>query len=179
MEIVEVIEKVDIKSFLVLTIGFSIIGLITVVDLWYIKRNIYDGKAKQAKTEKWISLITILVIVIIVIVFIVHQYVSTSGYKDEYMKVQGEGTVETTTTKDSGIFIKENEVIVHIKTKDNKNLKIALDDVERKVYNLGGYMSKGDKVFIDSDKEYQLKRGYQEKDDIYRLTEGSLLMEDK
>ena len=176
MEIVETMTQVEWRFLAPLLLGVFMITVISLLGLAKLAIINREQLGESKKRSVKVPLISGIAIIIVVIVFMVVMYVSNSGFKNEYVKVTGVGEVEKTTTAEKGYLYKSNEVIVHIKTKDNKKMKIALDDVERKLYNLDGYMSKGDKTYIQSDSEYQLKQPIGE-DEKYYLNENSLLKE--
>src|SRR5699024_5829385 len=172
MEIVE--RMTDMQAFRFLSITTIFIVLAIFVSFLIYKMSSIDKRKKKTKTEKILWGILIVVIIVGCIGMTIYSYVTNSGYKDEYIQVKGEATIEQ--YKEQKQLLGDSNFIANIKTKDNQLIKIKMEDNQKlRELNNEETIKKGDKVKITSNQKYQLKHKFDESDNIYHLTKGSKL----
>lgn len=144
-------------------IGTTILFLVAVLGMVLLFRIGTDSEDKKVFKFG----LVILCMLYLIIIFTIYQM--SSGFKDEYIQVKGNGTLENyEQVKDS------NNVIATISTQSKEKIKVRLTQSD--LLNQKPMSKKGDSVKIDSNKKFQLKQSFKETDsNLFELTNGSYI----
>lgn len=150
----------DIYTSLIGTTILFLVAVLGMVLLFRIGTDIEDKKVFKFG-------LVILCMLYLIIIFTIYQM--SSGFKDEYIQVKGNGTLENyEQVKDS------NNVIATISTQSKEKIKVRLTQSD--LLNQKQMSKKGDSVKIDSNKKFQLKQSFKETDsNLFELTKGSYI----
>lgn len=162
MEIVKKVFEINSDIYTSL-IGVTILFLVASLGIVLLSRIASDNKSKK------VFIITFVILCIVYLIGIFMMWQISSGFKDEYIQIKGNGTIENyEQVKDS------NNVIATISTQSKEKIKVRLTQSD--LLNQKQISKKGDLVKINSNKKFQLKQTYKETNsNLFELTNGSYI----